>query len=81
MEAVWQFIAVAGTAASLAGAILAWQTRDPKQRLDRMDQRHLAHQAQTQAMFARLDRAAEQRAEAGQEPQQLVLTRSDSLRR
>jgi hypothetical protein len=63
MESIWQFIAVAGTAASIAGAILAWQTRDTKKLLDRMDARNLAHHAQTQGMLERMDRAADQRAE------------------
>ncbi len=63
METLVEFIAVAGTAASIAGAILAWQARDTKKLLDRMDARNLAHHAQTQAMLERMDRAAEQRAE------------------
>jgi hypothetical protein len=63
METLWQFLAVAGTAASVAGVILAWQTRDTKQLLDRVDARHLAHHAQTQALLDRMDRAADQRAE------------------
>ena len=62
METLWQFIAVAGTAASIAGANLAWQTRDTQKLLDRMDTRNLAHHAQTQAMLDRMDKAAKQRA-------------------
>jgi len=62
MENVWQFIAVAGTAASIAGVILAWQTRETTKLLDRMDARSAAHHATTHGMLDRMDKLAEQRA-------------------
>jgi hypothetical protein len=63
METIWQFIAAVGTAASIAGVILAWQMWDTKKILDRMEARHSAYQATSQGMLDRMDRAAEQRAE------------------
>jgi Flp pilus assembly protein TadB len=70
----FELLSVAGIAASIAGAILAWQTRDTKKLLDRMDARSGAQHPQTQGLIERmdqrwqataerLDRAAEQRAE------------------
>ena len=40
METIWHFIAAVGTAASIAGGILAWQMWDTKKILDRMEARH-----------------------------------------
>jgi hypothetical protein len=73
METLWQFIAVAGNAASIAGAILAWQTRDTKKFLERMDARHLAQHTQTQAMIERMD----QRHSQSQRESQQILERMD----
>jgi hypothetical protein len=63
METVWQFVAVAGTAASIAGGILAWQARDTRRLLERMEQTNRASHEGSQGMLARMDRANEQRAE------------------
>jgi hypothetical protein len=60
METLWQFMAVAGTAASIAGVMLAWQTRDTKKFLERLDTRHLAQHAQTQAMMERMNQGWQQ---------------------
>lgn len=44
--------------------ILAWQTRDTKRILARMDQTNRAYHEVSQGMLERMDRANEQRAEA-----------------
>jgi hypothetical protein len=46
METVWQFV---------AGAILAWQARDTKKLLERMDQRHRASHEGSQGMLKQMD--------------------------
>jgi len=59
----FELVSVAGVAASIAGAILAWQTWDTKKFLERLDARHLAQHTLTQGILERMDRANEQRAE------------------
>jgi hypothetical protein len=56
-----EWLGLIGTLATLTSLVLAWQARDTKHILERMDTANRVHHRQTQDMLDRMDRAAEQR--------------------